>query len=574
MARTNLQCYLFGGTLKKLLRAILYGTTAGVLALGSGLPAQAAPGDVDIPDANLRSCINGSLGQAPDAAITEVQAAAIGGELVCKDLGIASLAGMGAFSSLAAIDISRNRVADLAPLSGLVQLVRLKAESNPISDISALAPLANLTSLNLNYNPVADISALAGMKALSILSLYENKVTDISPLSGLTKLSNLDLYNNNVSDVSPLAGMGSLGYLRLSNNNVTDISALANLASIDTLVLSENPISDVSFLAGLPVIRSLALNNTAITEVTVLSGMKSLQQLFISNNNISDVSALSLLTGLSTLHVNGNHLADISALAELTNLVSMQADNQRLTLPEIFVGARQESPLVAPDGSKPIPTSSTAEIGNESGDWVFTEAGDNVLTWSATVVVGAATANFAGTISQRALPSGLSVTDPDDVTVAEGENAAFTSIATSNSGNNTVIWESSSDGGLSWATVPGAHTPTLTIEHAPVALSGTMYRAIYTNDADGAVASSAAATLTVTPAAVVPGVTPSGTGSTPTQTSTQTPSATSPTPTPTPQAELASTGAQIQLAAGGMVTVAAGLVVLLVLRRRARHASH
>lgn len=120
----------WGVPLIKIWHAFLGGSVIAALALGALAPAQAAPGDVDMPDANLRSCVNVALGQAPDAPITEDQAAGLTGSLECRDLGIDSLVGLEAFTSLTMLDFSRNDISDLLPLSGLVQLLGLISANN------------------------------------------------------------------------------------------------------------------------------------------------------------------------------------------------------------------------------------------------------------------------------------------------------------------------------------------------------------------------------------------------------------------------------------------------------------
>ena len=92
------------------------------------------------------------------------------------------------------------------------------------------------------------------------------------------------------------------------------------------------------------------------------------------------------------------------------------------------------------------------------------------------------------------------VTNPTDQTVATGGTATFT-VATT--GNPTVVWQVSRDGGLTWQsiTVDPAATPSasgLTLSVVGSATnSGYLYRAVATNS-DGSVTSTAAK-LTVTP---------------------------------------------------------------------------
>jgi len=87
------------------------------------------------------------------------------------------------------------------------------------------------------------------------------------------------------------------------------------------------------------------------------------------------------------------------------------------------------------------------------------------------------------------------VTNPSDVTVAEGDTATFTADATSET-PQTVQWQQSTDGGTTFTDIPGATSNTLTVPDTTLAQSGTQYRAVFTNP--GGTATTTAATLTVT----------------------------------------------------------------------------
>jgi alpha-tubulin suppressor-like RCC1 family protein len=83
---------------------------------------------------------------------------------------------------------------------------------------------------------------------------------------------------------------------------------------------------------------------------------------------------------------------------------------------------------------------------------------------------------------------------PVAATVLEGETAMFEATA-SGFPAPTVQWEVSTDGGVSWSSVPGATSDQLAITNASTSQSGSQYRAVFTNAAGKA--TSAAATLTV-----------------------------------------------------------------------------
>ncbi len=106
-------------------------------------------------------------------------------------------------------------------------------------------------------------------------------------------------------------------------------------------------------------------------------------------------------------------------------------------------------------------------------------------------VAGQATSK-AATLTVQKAPS--IVRQPLSATVEEGQSATFEAAA-AGSPQPTVKWESSVNGGVTWSTVSGATSDTLTIAVATPSLSGREYRATFKNTLGEAV--TAAATLTV-----------------------------------------------------------------------------
>lgn len=87
--------------------------------------------------------------------------------------------------------------------------------------------------------------------------------------------------------------------------------------------------------------------------------------------------------------------------------------------------------------------------------------------------------------------------DPAGQTAVSGDDATFTASSTGLP-TPTVQWQSSTDG-VAWTDVAGATSGTLTVADVTLAESGTLYRAVFTNNQGTDV--TAAAELTVTPSA-------------------------------------------------------------------------
>lgn len=103
-------------------------------------------------------------------------------------------------------------------------------------------------------------------------------------------------------------------------------------------------------------------------------------------------------------------------------------------------------------------------------------------------------------------PSLLVTAQPAGQLVTVGSTATFSAAACGLPSAPTMQWQTSSDGGATWANVAGATSSPLTVANVQAAQSGTQYRAVFTTSA-GSVTTNAA-TLTVRPAPVVTGVSP------------------------------------------------------------------
>jgi hypothetical protein len=167
-------------------------------------------------------------------------------------------------------------------------------------------------------------------------------------------------------------------------------------------------------------------------------------------------------------------------------------------------------------------TSTTASMNANQYHAVFTNASGSVTTTAATLTV-----NFAPTITQQ----------PTNQMKTVGQTAIFKAVASGNPAP-TVQWQVSTNGGT-FSDVAGASSTTLTLTNTTASMDGNQYHAVFTNSLN--TATSAAATLTVTP--LRPNITlePSDQTVTVGQTATFTAAATA-TPPPTVQWQVSTDG--------------------------------
>lgn len=257
------------------------------IGLGSGFGAQASTGDIEIPDANLKACLNSALGSSrlPDADITEAEMQSIS-FLDCDNAEVTELTGLGTATNLSSLDLGQNNIVDISELVSLSNLSWLWLSGNHIADLSPLANLSGLRFLILNDTQTNDIGALSGLSNLEELNLSGNSVGDLEPLEGLTGLRSLDLYGNQLTDISSLSGLDALQTLNLSGNQITELSDLSDLSNLETLSLVGNQVSDIAPLAELTQLEQLVLTYNQITDISPLAGLNNLESLVVYGQRV------------------------------------------------------------------------------------------------------------------------------------------------------------------------------------------------------------------------------------------------------------------------------------------------
>ena len=198
---------------------------------GEGKPL--APGQVAIPDSNLRSVLAEALGKTGSESPVYADEMASLTILISASRRIERLDGLQHAVNLQDLFLGYNLISDISPLSGLTGLRVLWINSNPINDASGgLAPLTNLNALedlHLQSIGVTDFSPLSSLTNLKRLYLGDGGNTpDISLLSGLADLEILYFTFSGLSDIAPLAALTKLQHLGLQGNKITDLSPLAD----------------------------------------------------------------------------------------------------------------------------------------------------------------------------------------------------------------------------------------------------------------------------------------------------------------------------------------------------------
>ena len=236
---------------------------------------------VDIPDSNLRTAIETTLGLALSNPIALSEMAALT-RLEAPNANISDLTGLEFATNLTELSLGPERVGNEW------------RNSNAVSDLSPLAGLTRLTRLHLPNNSISDISAVADLTNLTWLNLWGNSISAIFPVAGLTKLTDLYLGDNNISDISPLAANTGLG-------------------SGDTVNVKGNPLSYQSIHTHIPTLQSrgvtVEFDNRAHPALLKISG---------DNQNGTSLIPLSQSFVVEAQDANGSVLIGVSVRFAVT----------------------------------------------------------------------------------------------------------------------------------------------------------------------------------------------------------------------------------------------------------------
>ena len=241
---------------------------------------------ISIQDPELKSVLNGILGQAPHEKISKAQLAQIE-KIESKNRNISNLDGLQYCISLSWLNLNGNQISDVSSLSNLNNLSILNLNGNRISDIRSLTNLTSLNELYLRGNQIGDASSLGNLTNLKVLNLTKNKIDNISFLINLTTLKELYLNGNQISDISALSNLINLRYLYLEGNRISDISPMKKLTKLIGARLSNQKIK----------LEKITLNSTKVeieNKIKNLNG-KIVDDIYDISNNGKNSSETNLI---------------------------------------------------------------------------------------------------------------------------------------------------------------------------------------------------------------------------------------------------------------------------------------
>lgn len=106
-------------------------------------------------------------------------------ELSLPSIGLSNIQGVGTYSNITNLNLSRNKISDISPLKRIYELRVVDLSRNSIEDISALAGSKKIFNLNLSHNNISNISILRDFEQLEVLDLRGNPIIDLGPIRKL-----------------------------------------------------------------------------------------------------------------------------------------------------------------------------------------------------------------------------------------------------------------------------------------------------------------------------------------------------------------------------------------------------
>ncbi|MBC1331736.1 LapB repeat-containing protein [Listeria booriae] len=184
----------------------------------------ASQDNVAIPDDALRAYLNGRLGQASDATITEAQMDSFT-TISLQNLAVTDLTGLEYAHNVTRFSCTAPKFTNFDVLTKLTKLDYLSISGSQVTSemIPDLSPLTNLNSLDLSRSKLTNeiIPKINNLPNLESINLsYNNKITDIMALQALPKLNDLNIQFCGVADYHGIENFSVLKYLTATGQNV------------------------------------------------------------------------------------------------------------------------------------------------------------------------------------------------------------------------------------------------------------------------------------------------------------------------------------------------------------------
>lgn len=391
----------------------------------------------------------------------------------------------------------------IATVSAVVASTVLVGGPASAADVTFEDGLRECVNAALGHAPEAAIS-VADAATVQTLDCQDGTFTALTGMESLTALTTLNISGGAATDLGPLRALPALTSVTAENMHVS-LATVPVGTTVETIVFAPDPLNAVNLhppAGGAVTVDPSTRDWTFNTPFAAGPGAPTIH--WQTHGFVHDANAIdyefSGTIDQDAVYVAPTVTTDPSDLAVLVGEPASFTADATSKHPGMTVrwqtstndGATWEN-VDGENGSMwTIPATALAQNGTEVRA-VFTNAAGDTPSASATLTV-------------TPIPARPTVvTNPADLTVVVGGPATFGAEATSPLPGMIAQWQTSTDGGATWADVDGENGSTWTIPATTLAQDGTLVREAFTN-ALGTTYSSAA-TLTVTAAPAPPVVT-------------------------------------------------------------------
>ncbi|EAC8462228.1 class 1 internalin InlK [Listeria monocytogenes] len=242
---------------------------------------KASQDNVNIPDTNFKQYLNGLLGQASTANITEAQMESLT-YITLANINVTDLTGIEYAHNIKDLTINNIHATNYNQISGLSKLERLRIMGADVTSdkIPNLSGLINLTLLDFSHSAHDDsiLTKINRLPKVSSIDLsYNGAITDIMPLKTTPELTSLNIQYDGVHDYRGIEDFPKLNQLyafgqiiggkKLINSDIKS-SALTYNAENQTLYVPFSLMTErtVNYDGYVPdFVKSTASNNTYFT---------------------------------------------------------------------------------------------------------------------------------------------------------------------------------------------------------------------------------------------------------------------------------------------------------------------
>ncbi|EAD0423132.1 class 1 internalin InlK, partial [Listeria monocytogenes] len=179
---------------------------------------KASQDNVNIPDSTFKAYLNGLLGQASTANITEAQMDSLT-YITLANINVTDLTGIEYAHNIKDLTINNIHATNYNQISGLSNLERLRIMGADVTSdkIPNLSGLTNLTLLDLSH------------------SAHDDYI--LTKINTLPKVTSIDLsYNGAITDIMPLKTMPELKSLNIQFDGVHDYRGIEDFPKLNTLL--------------------------------------------------------------------------------------------------------------------------------------------------------------------------------------------------------------------------------------------------------------------------------------------------------------------------------------------------